>query len=312
MTFVDRSSRAWTVLSLCLASVAPMAAGAQFAAPLSAVNPAPRPTAAPAKHMLFRVRGKSGPTVYLLGSVHLLSADAATLPPEVDSAFAHAKSVAFETSLDSVSMRAQEIMARGRFAPGITLRSTLSAAALAKLDTVLPAYGLTVDQVDGFKPWIVSLIMGQMVMQRANFQPQYGVDAQLNERAHAAGKPVVELEAVDFQLGLFDALSPADQERMLIDARPPVEEAKELAAIKDAWVAGNVVALDSLLNSRMTSDPSLLATLVTNRSRNWIPKIEAMLHGNDDVLVVVGAGHLVGKQGVLELLRAKGYTVEQL
>src|SRR5690348_14418259 len=82
-----------------------------------------------AKHMLYRVRGKTGATVYLLGSVHLLTPEAGKLPPVVDSAFAQAKAIAFETSLDSVQQRAPEMLALARLAPGSTLRSVLSPAA---------------------------------------------------------------------------------------------------------------------------------------------------------------------------------------
>jgi uncharacterized protein YbaP (TraB family) len=56
----------------------------------------------------------------------------------------------------------------------------------------------------------------------------------------------------------------------------------------------------------------LFATLVTDRNKSWMPKIEQLLGGKDDVLVVVGAAHLVGKEGVLEMLKAKGYLVEQM
>ncbi|MFI5230794.1 MAG: TraB/GumN family protein, partial [Gemmatimonadales bacterium] len=270
------------VLAGAVLAASPLAAGLAQHAPVR-LNPPTSPGApaatATAKHMLFRVRGPKGATIYLLGSVHLLTAESGVLPAEVDSAFAHAKSVAFETTLDSVMMRSQEILLRGRYPNGATLRASLSPAAIAKLDTILPAYGLTLDQVNGFKPWVVALVLAQQVMAHANFQPQYGVDAQLNMRAHADGKPIVGLESVDFQLGLFDSLSPADQEKMLLDERGPAEEAKDLDMIKDAWLAGNTAALDSLLNSRMTASPSLLAALVTNRSKSWMPKIEAMLNG---------------------------------
>ncbi len=298
-------------LTLLLTSLPAVALAAQHAPPPGRASATVASRGAD-KHMLFRVHGTGGATVYLLGSVHLLSADAATLPPEVDTAFAHAKTVAFETSLDTVMIRGQELMAHARYANGATLRTSLSPASLAKLDTILPEYGLSLDQVNGFKPWMVAIVLTQLTMQRANFQPQYGVDAQINAKAHEVGKPTIGLESVDFQLGLFDALSPADQERLVIETRAPDEEIKELGQVKDAWSTGNTAMLDSLLNSRMRSDPALLAALVTNRNRDWVPKIESMLKGSDDVLVVVGAGHLVGKQGVVELLRTKGYKVEQL
>jgi uncharacterized protein YbaP (TraB family) len=286
-----------------------LALAAQIA---DAVVPFPRHVPAAAKTMLFRVRAPSGgATVYLLGSVHLLP-ESSTLPPAVDSAFAKAGIVAFETSLDSVQMRAPEMLSRAQYQNGATLRSSLSPAGAAKADSILKTYGLTLDRFNQFKPWFVSVVMTQLVLSKANFKAEYGVDMQLNARAKQANKPVVGLEGVDFQLGLFDSISPADQEKMLTEGDPPDSSLKQLMFIKDAWAAGDAAKLDSLLNSEMSHTAGLFATLVTNRNKSWIPKIEQMLKGKSDALVVVGAAHLVGKEGVVELLRAKGYVVEQM
>jgi uncharacterized protein YbaP (TraB family) len=111
---------------------------------------------------------------------------------------------------------------------------------------------------------------------------------------------------------LFDSLSPADQESMLVAGTGPDSAAKELDAIKNAWVAGDANALDTILNHSRQETPGLVAAILNNRNRDWIPKIEQMLNGSSDALIVVGAAHLVGSQGVVALLRAKGYTVEQL
>ncbi|MGH7617168.1 MAG: TraB/GumN family protein [Gemmatimonadaceae bacterium] len=279
---------------------------ASIAASIAAVRPAPP------RHMLFRVSGPHGATVYLLGSVHLLNPEAGTLPPEVDSAFARAKVVAFETSLDSLQARAPELLALARNAPGTTLRSLLTPAGGAKADSILKGYGLSVDALAQFKPWFAAIAMTQIVIQRAHFQPQYGVDAQINLRAHAANKPTTGLESVDFQMHLFDSFTPAQQEEMLLSASPLDSSAAELVSIKDAWVAGNTAKLDSVLNNSMRDSPALFDKIVVERNKSWIPKIDAMLQGTTDALVVVGAAHLVGKQGVVEMLRAQGYTVDQL
>jgi uncharacterized protein YbaP (TraB family) len=302
-----RFSRVCAVLALaCVGALNPLFAQRAYRQPPIAV------TRSGPKHLLYRVTGSHGATVYLLGSVHLLTAEAGRLPPEVDTAFAHAKTIAFETSLDTVMLRAPELLARGRYANGATLRSSLSPAAVAALDTVLPAYGLTVDQMNGFKPWFVSMVLSQLVMQRSNFQAQYGVEIQLNARAHEAGKTIIGLEPVDVQLGLFDSISPADQERMLLDGGMPDSASRELLRIKDAWLAGDAERIDSIMNRRTASSANLVATLVTKRTLSWMPAVLGLLAGKDDALVVVGAGHIVGSQGLVALLRAKGYTVEQL
>ena len=286
------------------------AAPAHAAAP-SPVRPA-RSSATAEKHMLFRVHGPNGATVYLLGSVHLLSAESATLPAEVDTAFAQAKSVGFETNIDTLQMRAQELLARAQYANGATLRSSLSPATIAHADSLIKNYGLSIDQLNNFKPWFVSVVLTQLILQKMNFKAELGVDMQLHAKAKAASKPEFGLESTDFQLGLFDSLSPQDQESMLKDVVAPDSAAKQLKAIRDAWSSGDAAALDGLLNSGMKTSPGVFTTLITNRNRAWIPKLESLIRGKDNALVVVGAGHLVGKDGVVEMLRAKGYTIEQL
>jgi uncharacterized protein YbaP (TraB family) len=269
-------------------------------------------TAQSHKHMLFRVHGPNGATIFLLGSVHLLSAEAGRLPSVVDSAFDRSKTVAFETSFDSIQAHAMELMTHARYANGATLRSSMSPAGVARLDTVLKSYGLSVEQVNGFKPWFVSMLLMQTVMQRANYQAQFGVDMQLNARAHTANKSIVGLESVQAQIGMFDALSAADQERMVLQSNGPDSATRVLAKIKDAWMTGDVPAMDELLNQGLKDVPTLFDKLVIERNEAWIPKIEEMVKGRDDALIVVGAGHLVGKHGLVELLRGKGYAVDQL
>jgi uncharacterized protein YbaP (TraB family) len=209
-------------------------------------------------------------------------------------------------------MRAQEMMVRARYAGGATLRASISARTAAHLDSVLPAYGLSVDRLGAYKPWFVSLMAAQVVLQRMNARADLGVDLQLNQRAKAAGKPVFGLESTDFQLGLFDSMSAADQESMLASIVAPDSAARTLATIRNAWSEGRTDVLDHLLNDAMRDSPSVFSTLVGRRNRTWIPTIENLVRGTDDALVVVGAGHLVGVDGVVEILRSKGYKVEQL
>jgi uncharacterized protein YbaP (TraB family) len=293
--------------ALRLVLVAVAAAAAATAATAATLNAQP----APPRHMLFRVRGPNGATVYLLGSVHLLTPEAGKLPPEVDTAFAHAQTVTLETSLDSLKMRALEIATIARLPDGKTLRSVLSPSTAQRTDSLLHLYGLSLDQVGGLKPWFVDLVMTQLVLQKAGFQADYGVDMQLNERAHAANKPVQGLESVDFQMHLFDSLSPRAQEQMLLAAEGPAETAARMAALKDAWASGNAARLDSLSNASPGS-AEFNEAFVYRRNRSWIPKIESLINGTSDALVVVGAAHLVGRDGVVQLLRAKGYTIDQL
>lgn len=269
-----------------------------------------------ARSILYRVEGASGATVYMLGSIHLLSADAYPLPQPVQSAYADAERVYFETSLDSLTARQQEMAMRGMYQGGKTLRSELPADLYAKVEAAAPALaalGLSMPILDRMEPWLVALMFQAVEWQKAGLTPEHGVDMHFSGRAKEDGKSVGAFEPVEFQLGLFDGMSAEEQAAFLrqsLDEAP--QTAEQMRQIIAAWRAGDAAAIDAIMNESMDDSPALYARMLTDRNAAWVPQIEQLLRGSDDVLVVVGAAHLVGEQSVVEMLRQRGHRVEQL
>ena len=286
--------------ALALAAALPAQAAAQAA-----------PAAAP-QHILYRVQGEQG-TVYLLGSVHLLTPDVYPLGPKLETAFDEAERVFFEVNLDSLAARAAELAARAQYAPGKTLQSELAPETYALLEQKLGGYGLSAAMVNGYEPWMVALTLVTIEYQRAGLKPELGIDVHFKTRAAQAGKPLGALESVDFQLGLFDSFSTREQEQFLQQTLEQLERTGPMMAeLVTAWKAGDERRLDALMNESMREYPALYARMLTDRNAAWVPQIERMMREPGDELVVVGAGHLVGSSGVVEMLRRKGYRVEQL
>jgi len=232
MKHLAGATRLFATALIVLAPLRATVAGAQ-ASPAFAPSAVHGAVDSASRHMLWRVTGPRG-TVYLLGSVHLLSPDAYPLPAAIDSAFAKADRVVFEASIDSLQMRGAELVARGTLPAGQTLQGALPAAAYAKLDSLAPSYHLPLAQVQRFKPWVISLMLSQLALASEGFSPQYGVDVQLDSRAKAAGKALGSLESVDFQLGLFDSLSPSDQLSLLEESLITPDSATRTAAAASA------------------------------------------------------------------------------
>lgn len=269
-----------------------------------------------ARTLLYRVEGASGATVYMLGSIHLLSADAYPLPQPVQNAYADAERVVFETSLDSLLARQQEMAMRGMYQGGKTLRGEIPAELYAQVEAAAPALapmGLTMPVLDRMEPWLVGMMFQAVEWQKAGLTPEHGVDMHFSGRAKQDGKAMGGLESVEFQLGIFDGMTPEAQVGLL---RQSLEEAPQTAEqmrqIVAAWRAGDAAEMDAIMNQSMDESPALYARMLTDRNAAWVPQIEQMLQGGGDVLVVVGAAHLVGEASVVEMLRERGYTVEQL
>jgi hypothetical protein len=121
------------------------------------------------------------------------------------------------------------------------------------------------------------------------------------------------LETVDFQLSLFDDMTPAQQDMMLAGSLKDLDaERANLLSLTTAWKAGDVRTVERLVLDDVTDNPTMYRRLLVDRNRNWLPAIEALFARTGHAFVVVGAAHLVGPDGLIALLRAKGYTVTQL
>jgi len=149
-------------------------------------------------------------------------------------------------------------------------------------------------------------------MQRMGFDPMLGIDMYFARKAAAEGKTVLGLETVQYQLGLFTSLTEAQQEDYLMQTLVELSDTeKELPQILAAWKSGNLDEIEKTMNKRFTEFPELFERLVTRRNINWVSEIDKFLDGDRTALVVVGVGHMPGEVGLVELLKKKGYAVEQ-
>src|SRR3569833_2516973 len=152
-----------------------------------------------------------------------------------------------------------------------------------------------------------------MQYMQLGFDPQKGVEQQLTHDAQADGLPISGLETIDEQLGVLQGLSKSDQAKFLDMAVEEMHDVgSETQSVVSAWRSGDAAKLAALLSDEYKSFPNLYKALVTERNKRWVPQIEKLLHGSQDAFVVVGALHLVGDGGLLELLRRDGIKDEQL
>ena len=167
--------------------------------------------------------------------------------------------------------------------------------------------------VHPMKPWFVALTMMSLKLKQLGLNPHLGVDRHLADRAKDSGKPTAGLETLDLQMGLLDQLSPDEQELMLRETAREMELLeKNVNQIVEAWVAGDSDRLAELLLAGMKEFPEIHRKILIERNRRWLPVIEKLLENSPGTMVAVGAAHLVGNQGLVELLKEKGYRLEQM
>ena len=254
-------------------------------------------------------------TVYLAGSVHLLRATDAKLPAAFDRAYAAASAVVMEVDLDDLNpLEAQGwMLEHGTFPEGQTLSDTLGDKRFARVEKEADRLGLPGEALESLKPWLVAMTLAQLQYMQLGFDPEQGVEKQLERKARADHKEITGLETLADQLGLLDGMSYPDQGRFLDMTLEEMHEMKgETDSLLGAWRTGNARQLASLLSEEYRTSPALYRMLVAERNKRWMPQIEKLLHADKDYLVVVGTLHLVGTGGLLELTQARGFESKQL
>jgi uncharacterized protein YbaP (TraB family) len=263
---------------------------------------------------VWAVRGAHN-TVYLAGSMHLLPANDAALPAALDHAYADSAKLVMELDLAKFDPLEATVwmMDHGALPKGTKLRTVLGEARYARLSAAAGNLGLAMGGLDEQAPWVVGMELTDFAYAHEGFDSDQGVEEQLLRRAQADGKPTAGLETLPEELGSLVALSQEDQIHMLDETLDELKDIKnEMRDVLSAWRQGDAPRMAALLASEYHAFPSLYRPLVSDRNQHWLPQVEELLNGPANALVVVGALHLVGEGGLLELLRKKGYKVTQL
>lgn len=264
------------------------------------------------KHSIWKVISETN-TVYLVGSVHLMK-EGNRLDEIFDKAYKDSRRLFFEVDLDSMDQqKVQEItVSKGLYPEGVTLKDRLSREGYETASKGLSALGMNMEQVERLKPWLISVTIAAARLQMLGYDPDLGVDRYFFNKARKDGKKVEGLETGEYQLNLFANMSDKMQEEMLLQTLKDLDEIESnVDSIIGAWKTGDVRKLEETLLDSFKEYPEVYKLIIVNRNNNWLPKIEAVLASNERSMVVVGAAHLIGKDGIIAALRQKGYMVEQ-
>jgi len=264
---------------------------------------------------VWKVAGPRGGTVYLAGSIHLLSNEYYPLAPAFDQAFQQSDLLVEE--LDMAEMLApdaqMQLLTRGMMPSGKTLDSVLSPETIQAVHDKVEQLGLPLQPLQLFKPWSLALTLEGLEWQKAGLDAELGIDRHFYDMAKASNKSVQGLETLAYQISRFDEMPMPLQDRLLNETLKEMDTTKtSLAEMAQAWKSGDAATIERLVLQDLKAEPQIYERLLVERNRAWLPKIEALFSRPRPAFVVVGAAHLVGSDGLLQALRAKGYTVAQM
>lgn len=265
------------------------------------------------RHFIWTVESGRN-TVYLLGSIHILKPDSYPLPQEVEKIFECCRKIVFETDLDGMNdaESQKKILKQGHYSSGRTLSENISQETYALLKKRAGAAGLPVSRFEGLRPWFAAMTLTGMELKRLGFDPALGLDQYFYQRAKKEGREMIFLETNGIQLNLMTSLNKRHQDEFLRGVLKELGVIETLAAdMLDAWKTGDTDKLDSILKISNAGEPAVYDRFFIQRNKRWISKIQRLMKQDDDVLIIVGAGHLVGKDSLVDLLKKKGYDVQQ-
>lgn len=257
-------------------------------------------------------------SVYLLGSMHLLTESDYPLAPAVEAAFADSAQLVFEVAPDQLDQArlAQVLLQAGTRSDGTTLQQSLPTTAWKALQTYAQAQGMPVAALQHYKAWFVALMVMMGESQKAGVNPALGLDQHFMQRAAQAGKAAAGLESAESQIALFDGMDAQAQLQFLQETLADAPRMKQqLDGLLAAWRQADVAAMERLGLTELRRDyPALYQSVNVARNRAWLPRLETLLRDShhDNVLVVVGALHLLGDDGLVRQLQRKGYRVQRL
>ncbi|MCW8963574.1 MAG: TraB/GumN family protein [Gammaproteobacteria bacterium] len=257
---------------------------------------------------------KGDQQVFIGGTIHVLSMKDYPLPETYDRAYRQSERLVFETNIDQSMGPAfqQTLFNHFAYKQGKTLESAISNATLKTLEQYCASAGIPLSTLLPFKPQFVALMLTSLQLQKLGIDAA-GVDQHFNERAHKDNKPVAELETLETQLQFLANMGLGREDELIMST---IKENQQLAtlmlAMLSAWRNGDNARLDRDLLAPMRNEfPSIYRDILVTRNNNWLPHIKAYMDTPEVELILVGTLHLVGRDGLIQLLERDGYTVMQ-
>lgn len=293
---------------------------------LLALGCATRPAGLPAPResgelVLWEVRSGSHARgrAWLLGSVHAASRDLA-LDPAIDRAFESSEALVVETDIaseqgDPVAF-VQQTVQLATLPQGRTLDQVLPKPTYDRLADFMHERGQPLELYRRYEPWLILTMVTAYLFAEAGLPFEGGVDHRLVARADREAKPIVALETPTFQLTLLDSLPLDVQARMLGEVLAKQKETRaDTEQLVEAWRLGDLAAIEARTGVGADAEPELRTfheKVYVARNRAMAARIDAMLREPRTWLVVVGAGHVVGAEGIPALLAARGHELHRM
>ena len=254
---------------------------------------------------VWKVTAPDGATLYLGGSIHALRKADHPLPQAFDRALANSARVIFEVEGEPSAA----LIKSGEYPKGDTLKNHVDPRTYSYLTKVFNRMGVPESKFSRYRPWLLTVML--MSPSLRGLSADLGVEGYVKQRARAAKKPTSGLVGVREHMSVFTGLTDRQSEGVLLLNFIP-STGDSYSSMVSTWKRGDAETAWRNTRAGFADYPAFGERILDARNRLWIPKIEGYLRSGQTCMVVVGLAHMGGPHGVLALLKARGYQIEQL
>ncbi len=272
------------------------------------------PGLASARGLLWRVDGGRAP-VYLVGAMHVLPPNAHPFHKKLDLAYAESQVLLFETDVDAIGATEiqKKLVNAGIYPTGQTIQTRWPAWLVEEFAEATREMKLPVEMFYSSKPWLAALSLEMNAYNRYGYEPQYGVDTYFWKRAKGDNKKLITLETAKTQLSIFTDMPDATSENYLAATLENLREFDyDPVELLEIWEDGDTGELVDVLEEMRDTHPDVYRRLISSRNNFWVPTVLDQLDQGRAAMVVVGALHIPGPDGLIAQLQKKGYKIKKL
>ena len=283
-----------------------------LAALLTACTTEPPLVEGPARPAMWVVQ--DGDTrIVLIGSVHQLPSDlewtGGILTPEL----AAADELILELAPAELAKAPALFASTSSDEPVASLDQRFGQPTAERVRDYAADAGINADDAERMESWALVIAIGNVITADSGLTSENGVETRVTAAFAANNRPITGFETAEQQLGMFDDLPNAAQNAMVASAIARSGEARtRTRRLLTAWARGDTAALAAAADEAMADTPALIEPVIHARNRAWADALARRMQRPGDVLVAVGAGHLVGGESLIEELRTRGFTARRL
>lgn len=270
-------------------------------------------------NLLWKISDNNS-SVWILGSIHYADSSFYPLSKVIEQAFQESEALAVEMDISDTETQIQteeEFKKEGMFAENENLKDFLPDSLWEKLDSIAIVLGVPSEMFLPMRPWMAATVLASMAILSTGIEKDLGIDVVLLDSAANSGKEIIALETPKEQVQSFSDVADSNETSGISYLETTFKEFENLKpmlkSILHAWKTADIKALQELLKTEnMTKTEEKLNQKIYNeRNFKMAAKVEEFLKANKKIFVVVGVGHLILEDNVLEILSKKGYSIQK-